>query len=111
MTRALHGVSFTAKRKAQQQTALSLKQQCVLGMCVALLLFSAFSVVYLKDLSRRLFMQYQNAQQVQQQNDMEWSKLLLEEGTWSTQARIQRLAKSQLQMVTPTSKQIVIITE
>lgn len=72
---------------------------------------SAFSVIYLKDLSRRLFIRYQHLQQVQQRNEIEWSKLLLEEGAWSTQARIQNIATTQLNMIAPTAKQIVMITE
>ncbi|OGT47271.1 MAG: cell division protein FtsL [Gammaproteobacteria bacterium RIFCSPHIGHO2_12_FULL_38_11] len=74
-----------------------------------LLLASAFSVIYLKDLSRRLFINYQHLQHVQQRDEVEWSKLLLEEGAWSTQARIQNIANTQLNMVVPAAKQIVMI--
>lgn len=74
-------------------------------------LFSAFTIVYFKDLNRRYFIQYQNLQQVRQQYENEWSKLLLEQSTWSTQARIQRIAQQQLNMVYPKQQNIVIIRE
>jgi len=81
------------------------------GMLILLLglLLSAFGVVYAKDLNRRLFIQYQDQQLAQQQYQVEWSKLLLEQGALSTQARIQFLAQNQLNMVTPQSRDIVLV--
>lgn len=63
---------------------------------------SAMGVVYIKDLNRRLFVQYQGLQQEQQQYNIKWGKLLLEESAWSTQSRVQHLARHDLQMVLPT---------
>lgn len=86
-----------------------------LNFSLVLLLFasvlSAFAVVYVKDLNRRLFIDYQVLQQVRQQYEVEWNKLLLEQSTWSTQARIQTLAQTQLNMIYPKQKNIVIIKE
>jgi len=84
-----------------------------LGMMTLVLglLLSAFGVVYTKDLNRRLFIQYQGLQQMQQQYQVGWSKLLLEQSTWSTQSRIQRLAQRQLSMVTPASHNIVLVED
>lgn len=108
MTRAIHGFGWALRRRETVQT-VPLKNQLVVGTLIVLLLVSAFSVIYLKDLSRRLFIQYQQAQQVQEHDEVEWSKLLLEEGAWSTQARIQNLASTRLDMVMPTMKNIVMI--
>lgn len=108
MTRAIHGFGWALRRREAVQ-AVPLKNQLVVGALIVLLLVSAFSVIYLKDLSRRLFIQYQQAQQVQEREEIEWSKLLLEEGAWSTQARIQNLASTQLDMVMPNVKNIVMI--
>lgn len=108
MTRAVHGFGWAFRRRTAEE-AVPLKNQIVIGVLVVLLLASAFSVIYLKDLSRRLFIRYQQAQQVQEHDEIEWSKLLLEEGAWSTQARIQSLASTQLDMVTPAMKNIVLI--
>src|SRR3990167_2047458 len=108
MTRAMHGFGWALRRREAAQ-AVPLKNQLLIGTLIILLLVSAFSVIYLKDLSRRLFIQYQQAQQVQEHAEVEWSKLLLEEGAWSTQARIQNLASTQLDMVMPAMKNIVMI--
>jgi len=84
-----------------------------LGMLVLVLglLLSAFGVVYAKDLNRRLFIQYQDLQQAQQQYQVDWSKLLLEQGALSTQSRIQVLAQKQLHMVMPSARNIVLISD
>lgn len=87
------------------------KNSIILAMAIIALLLTAFGVVYLKDLNRRLFIEYQSLQQNRQQYEVEWSKLLLEQSTWSTQSRIQSIAQNQLGMVMPTSKNIVMVEE
>lgn len=109
MTRAVHGFGWGLKRSQAAHTELSLKQQGLVVLFVILLLFSAFSVIYLKDLSRRLFIQYQQLQYKQQQSEEEWSKLLLEKGAWSTQARVQHVATTELDMVVPQTKDVVLV--
>lgn len=110
MTRAVYGFNWLSWRRRDTKTAApTLQQRFFVGVLVISLLLSAFSVIYLKDLSRRLFMRYQQSQTLQAQNETEWNKLLLEKGAWSTQARIQTLATQRLDMITPTDKQIKII--
>lgn len=109
MTRAIRGFEWTLRRREAAKDMLSLKQQMQISVLIVLLLTSAFSVIYLKDLSRRLFIRYQHLQQVQQQHEIEWSKLLLEEGAWSSQARVQYVASTQLHMMTPQMKDIVMV--
>lgn len=113
MTRALHGFGFAAKRRAiaAPSEQISLTKQIGIALLVVLLLASAFSVIYLKDLSRRLFIQYQSLQQVQQVQELAQSKLLLEKGAWSAQSHIQAVASTQLHMVTPSMKQIVMLRD
>lgn len=76
---------------------------------VILLLISAFGVIYLKDLHRRLFIQYEHLQQQKQQQQIEWSKLLLEQSTLATQVRIQQIAQKQIGMVIPSSGNIMMV--
>lgn len=108
MTRAIHGFGWIVRRREAQET-MPLKNQFAIGVLIVSLVFSAFSVVYLKDLSRRLFIHYQQLQQVQQRDEIETSKLLLEKGAWSTQSRIQQIASTQLGMEIPAMKNIVMI--
>lgn len=108
MTRAIHGFGWMIRRRAASET-IPLKHQFAMGALLVLLLCSAFSVIYLKDLSRRLFIQYQQLQKVQQQNEIDTSKLLLEKGAWSTQSRIQEMASVRLNMETP--KNVVMLEQ
>lgn len=111
MTRAvLPGFGWAFRQRATTEV-MPLKNQLIIGVLIILLLSSAFSVIYLKDLSRRLFIRYQYLQHVQQKSEIERSKLLLEEGAWSTQARIQNIATTQLNMMAPAMKDVAMIKE
>lgn len=78
-------------------------------MLITLLFVSAFAVVYLKDLNRRLFIQYQSLQQDNEQSRMQWGKLLLEQSAWSTQARVQEIAQTKLGMLYPKPSEITMV--
>lgn len=73
------------------------------------ILTTAFCIIYIKDLNRRFFIQYQTVQTTHDKLYEEWGKLLLEQSTWSTQARIQALAKQQLHMNLPSPKEVLIL--
>jgi cell division protein FtsL len=77
---------------------------------IALLIISAFSVVYLKDLNRRTFIRYQDMAHANQQARVDWGKLLLEQSTWAAQANIHQTAEQRLHMYTPDAKDIVLVT-
>ncbi|PMB54344.1 cell division protein FtsL [Coxiella endosymbiont of Rhipicephalus microplus] len=80
----------------------------VVSLVIALL-SSAFGIVYVKDLNRRLFIQYQILQREKAEELIQWGKFLLEQSTWSTQSRIQQVAQKQLGMQIPTVKEVVLI--
>lgn len=98
--------------EARKTTSMRFSSQFIgVGILVLALLISALGVIYAKDLNRRLFIQYQGLQRQEQQYQVEWNKLLLEQGAWSTQARIQELAQQQLNMVLPTSQKVVFVED
>ncbi len=72
---------------------------------------SAFVLIYVKDLNRRLFIESQGLQQQHQHLVNQWGKLLLEQSTWSAQTRIQTVAQGNLGMVMPAPKQVVILAD
>lgn len=108
MTRAVHGFGLGLRRRSGEAT-MPFKWQLAIASLVLIMIVTAFSVVYVKDFSRRLFIKEQALVQVQNQKEIEWNKLLLELGAWSAQSRIQRIAREKLGMTTPKMKQIVII--
>jgi cell division protein FtsL len=78
---------------------------------IALIILSAFALVYLKDLNRREFIRYQEMARANQQAHMDWEKLLLERSTWAAQANVQNTASQRLHMYTPDAKEIVLLTQ
>lgn len=80
-------------------------------LLMVILVLSAFAVVYLKDLNRREFICYQDMVRANQQAQMDWQKLLLEQSTWAAQANVQKIASERLNMYTPEAKEIVLLTE
>jgi len=79
------------------------------AVCMILLSFvvlSALSIIYIKDYSRRSFSELQQLQQARDEAQVAWGQLLLEQSTWTTQARIQQLASYRLAMRVPAAKAI-----
>lgn len=66
-----------------------------------LLVISAWSVVYYKHLSRKMFADIQNLEREIEGYQIEWGKLQLELETWAEHSRIEKLAREQLNMVIP----------
>lgn len=86
------------------------KQLMILLMGL-LILISAFSVVFVRDMNRQMVSQLQILENTQNNLHNEWSQLLLEEGTWASQARVGELATQELNMVVPKTKSTIILEE
>jgi len=82
----------------------------LLVLCAALVIVSAMAVVYAKYASRKYFMELQELRDQRDRVEMEWSQLQLEQGTLATHTRIDRLARTKLNMHVPTPDRIVVIT-
>ncbi|WP_259412003.1 cell division protein FtsL [Coxiella burnetii] len=95
--------------RTRNRTFQITKQVVVIVALVIALLCSAFGVVYFKDLNRRLFIQYQTLQREKAEELIQWGKLLLEQTTWSTQSRVQRIAEQQLGMQLPSAKEVILV--
>jgi cell division protein FtsL len=84
----------------------------VLIMILLIITFvSAISVVYVKHYNRKLFVEVQQLEKQRDDMDVEWGKLQLEQNTWATHARIERIAREKLQMITPDSKDVIYIKQ
>jgi len=94
---------INSKTVAWHEVPLSLV--CLLVFVVV----SSVAVVYVKDFSRRLFIQEQQMQAEQTQSQLNWGKYLLEQSTLSTEARVQALAQKKLNMHMPNSNEISVV--
>ena len=70
---------------------------------------SGFMVIYVKDWQRRLLMESQTLTYQEDQMHTDSGKLMLEQSAWTTQSRIERIATTQLNMVTLDPKSIVMV--
>lgn len=106
----------TAVRVLQQDRfhsslpSLNIKKPKLINFILILILvMSAFAVIYIKDVNRRLFIHFQTLQATHDKLYEDWGKLLLEQSTWSTQARVQKIAETRLGMITPSPNEVVVL--
>jgi cell division protein FtsL len=71
--------------------------------------FSALGVVYIKDINRRLFVEYQRLQQEKDQELIRLEQLLLEHSRWSTQPYLGSAGRIKLGLHIPTPKEVVLV--
>lgn len=82
-----------------------------LRMCFLVLAIFAtlLGIIYFKDVNRRLFINYQESQQLTSQLSTDYAKLLLEKSAWARQARVQVVAEQRLAMEVPSQEQVVMM--
>ena len=78
-------------------------------LLLAAVVVCALSVVTSQHKARKLYIELQKQKEYAQQMDVEWGQLQLEQSTWSTPARVEKIAARQLQMQLPKSGQIQFI--
>ena len=88
---------------------ISIKGLVVTSMLLLLVLLSALGVVYSSHLSRQLFAEQAQLLEKNDQVQLEWAQLLLEQSAWSSPNRIERVAIDQLGMTTAEADKIKLI--
>ena len=77
--------------------------ELVLGLLVVV---SAVATVYAKHESRKLYAELQVLQRERDRLEMEWGQLQIEQSTWSTHARVERMAREEIGMGEPAPEQL-----
>lgn len=72
---------------------------------------TALAVVVSKHESRKHFVELQTLERERDRLNVEWNQLQLEEGAWSTQARIETVARRQLDMHVPAAGEFKVIVQ
>ena len=70
---------------------------------------SSIALVYTKHESRKLFVELEGLTQQRDELNIEWGQLQIEQSTWATHARIERVATDDLSLVRPESSEIYVI--
>ena len=90
--------------------AVTKKQPFLLVFVFALVcVLSALALVYTKHESRKLFVELETLTHERDELNIEWGQLQIEQSTWATHARIERLATDDLSLVRPDTTEIYVI--
>lgn len=88
--------------RAPQPTLLAL-------VCAVICVVSAMALVYTRHESRVLFIELEQLTTMRDELNIEWGQLQIEQSTWATHARIERLAAEELSLSRPVATDIFVI--
>jgi cell division protein FtsL len=77
---------------------------------VLAVLASAVAAVYAKHENRKLFMELQALIDERDQLEVDWSRLQIEQSTWSNHARVEQLARGEMGMRNPSADELRLVT-
>jgi len=80
----------------------------LLGAAVFL---SAVEVVIARHETRKLFVEIQTLERDRDNLNEEWGRLQLEQSTWATDARIESVSKTELHMIEPETRAVMLISK
>jgi cell division protein FtsL len=80
-----------------------------ISLLLLAVLATATAVVYAKYASRKHFVELERLRAERDEIEVEWGRLQLEQGTWATHGRVERIARKRLQMRIPSSSEVVVI--
>jgi cell division protein FtsL len=75
----------------------------------AILIVCALALVTSQHRARKLYVELQQALELEKKYEREWSQLQLEQSTWSIHARIESIAAQQLRMRAPTAARTQLV--
>lgn len=78
-------------------------------LLLVLVLVSSLALVQSSHRSRKLFSELQDLRREAMQLDEEWGRLLLEQSTWASPDRVQRLAEDKLKMKAPDMREVKMV--
>lgn len=76
---------------------------------LAALMACAMALVASQHKARKLYVELQKEQATAKQLDVEWGQLQLEQGTWGTHGRIERIATRELNMRLPAANRVEVV--
>lgn len=79
------------------------------GVLWFLIMGSGLGVIYSTHLSRQLFNELESKRRVTSELHVEWGQYLLEQSTWASYTRVERIAAERLNMKHPAPENMVVI--
>jgi len=88
---------------------ISLRELMITLMLTLMVMMSAIGVVHSSHLSRQLFAEQSILLDKNDQLQLEWAQLLLEQSAWSSPDRLENIATKQLEMRIPETENIQLV--
>jgi cell division protein FtsL len=86
------------------------RQPTLLALVFAVIcVISAMALVYTRHESRKLFIELEQLTTERDELNIEWGQLQIEQSTWATHARIERVATEELSLTRPVATEIFVI--
>jgi len=86
------------------------RQPLILTIVFAVVcVMSAIALIYTKHESRKLFVELEALTTERDELNIEWGQLQIEQSTWATHARIERVATEELSLARPKPTEIYVI--
>jgi cell division protein FtsL len=76
---------------------------------VSICFFSAMALIFTKHESRKLFVELEQLTSERDELNIEWGQLQIEQSTWATHARIEKVAREELSLARPATTEIFVI--
>ncbi len=81
----------------------------LLGISAVVCFISAIALVYTKHEARKIFVELEQLTTERDELNIEWGQLQIEQSTWATHARIERVALDELALKRPKPTEIYLI--
>ena len=80
-----------------------------LAILLLAVFITALRVVVSQNQARVLFVEIQELEKERNQLNEDWTRLLLEQSTWATDARVEEIARTKLDMQTPDNSSLIVL--
>jgi cell division protein FtsL len=81
------------------------------SILISSVFLSAIGVIVNQHKARKLFVEVQVLESEQDKLNEVWGKLQLEQSTWSTNDRVEKISRDELQMREPENHSVVFLTQ
>lgn len=82
-----------------------------IALLAGTILLSALGAVFAKHESRKQFIYLQELIEIRDTLNIDWGRLQIEQSTWSTHGRVERLAREQLDMTIPGHEDVMMVRQ
>lgn len=88
-----------------------MRKRLLFTTLVVAVMASAVGAVYAKHENRKLFMELQTLTAERDGLEVDWSRLQIEQSTWSTHARVEQLARGEMGMRNPSAEELRLVAQ